>query len=109
MMAINRGAVVEYPALFSFESYPRPYLIISNPDHPFVGEEYVGLAITTTDLDAVLPIEEDAWVRGSLPKQSFVKPWQPTLLKDDHVIDAFGLLRESVVDHAVRDLRKVIT
>jgi len=26
MPPIERGAVIEYPALFDFDSYPRPYL-----------------------------------------------------------------------------------
>jgi len=30
MSAIERGAVIEYPAVFAFESYPRPYLIVSD-------------------------------------------------------------------------------
>jgi hypothetical protein len=46
MAPINRGAVIEYPALFDFDSYPRPYLIVSGEAHPFHGEEYIGVAIT---------------------------------------------------------------
>jgi hypothetical protein len=97
MSALERGAVVDYLAIFAFESSPRPYLIASGGAHPFHGEEYVGLAITTTDLDPAMLID-DAWVHGSLPKRSFIKPWQPTLLKHDDIVDAFGLLRLSVVN-----------
>jgi len=109
MSAIERGAVVEYPAVFAFESYPRPYLIVSNESHPFHGEEYVGLAITTTEHDAAIPIDDDSWVRGRLPKRSFIKPWQPTLLKHDDIEDAFGLLDTPVVDRASRALAALIT
>lgn len=108
MSTLTRGAVVEYPAIFAFESYPRPYLIASGEAHPFHGEEYVGLAITTTDLDPALAINDDAWVHGGLPKRSFIKPWQPTLLKHDDIVDAFGLLQPSIVDRATADLAAVL-
>lgn len=107
--ALKRGAVIEYPALFAFESYPRPYLIVSGDAHPFYGEEYIGLAVTTTAWAAALPVPDDAWVRGGLPEPSFIKPWQPTLLKHDAVIDAFGVVERSLVDTAVDALGAVIS
>ncbi|MFB6228142.1 MAG: hypothetical protein ABEH88_06130 [Halobacteriales archaeon] len=78
MSALERGAVIEYPAIFAFESYPRPYVIASGDTHPFHGEEYVGLAITTTDLDPAVPIEDDAWVRGIDPPISGSKGPRPS-------------------------------
>jgi len=108
MSAIERGAVIEYPALFGFDSYPRPYVIVSDDSHPFYGEEYIGLAVTTTGLDPAMPIDDDAWSRGGLPKQSFIKPWQPTLLKHDDIDDAFGKLRPSAVDRVVEELTTIV-
>lgn len=108
MSVLTRGAVVEYPAIFDFESYSRPYLIASGDTHPFHGEEYIGLAITTSDLDPAMPINDDAWVRGGLPKRSFIKPWQPTLLKHEDIVDAFGLLQTSIVDQATAKLSVVL-
>lgn len=106
--AIKRGAVVEYPALFAFDSSPRPYLVISGDAHPFYGEEYIALAVTTTAWEAAVPITDDGWVRGGVPKPSYVKPWQPTLLKHDDIEDAFGILDSSVVDRAVKALGEVV-
>lgn len=108
MAALERGAVIEYPALFAFESYPRPYLVISNDAHPFYGEEYIGLAITTTEWSAATPIPDDDWIRGGLPEPSYIKPWQPTLLKHDDIVDAFGLLNPSVVDRVVGELATLV-
>jgi len=108
MSALERGAVIEYPALFGFDSYPRPYVLVSDDSHPFHGEEYVGLAVTTTRLDPAIPIDDDAWVRGGLPRQSFIKPWQPTLLKHDEINDAFGLVRSSLVDRVAAELATLV-
>lgn len=83
-------------------------MIASGDTHPFHSEEYIGLAITTTDLDPAMSIDDDAWVRGGLPKRSMIKPWQPTLLKHDDTVDAFGLLQASVVDRATAKLRAVL-
>lgn len=108
MSVLKRGAVIEYPAIFDFESYSRPYLIASGDTHPFHGEEYIGLTIMTTDLSPAMPIDDDAWVRGGLSKRSLIKPWQPTLLKHDDIVDAFGLLQAPVVDRATARLRAVL-
>lgn len=108
MRTIKRGAVIEYPALFEFESYPRPYLIISDGSHPFHGEEYIGLAITSTDWEAAIEITDNNWIHGGLPKQSAIKPWQPTSLKHEAINDAYGLLRQSLVEQAVGELVDVI-
>lgn len=106
--AVKRGAVVEYPALFAFDSYPRPYLVVSGDAHPSYGEEYVGLAVTTTAWEAAVPVPDDGWVLGGLPKPSYVKPWQPTLLKHDDIEDAFGILDSSFVDRVVGALGRVV-
>lgn len=106
--ALRRGAVVEYPALFAFDSYPRPYLVVSGDAHPFYGEEYVALCVTTTAWEAALPVPFDAWVHGGLPKPGFVKPWQPTLLKHKDVIDALGVVDAAFVDRTVERLGDVV-
>lgn len=106
--ALRRGAVVEYPALSAFESYSRPYLVISGDVHPFYGEEYLGLGVTTTVWEAALPVSDDAWGRGGLPKPSFIKSWQPTLLKHKDILDAFGIVDAAFVNRAVERLGEVV-
>ena len=106
MSALERGAVIEFPALF--ESYSRPYLIVSDESHPFHGNEYIGVAITTTAMEPAVPIKDDSWVRGGLPKKSFIKPWQPTLLKHEDIHDAFGVLEPRIVDRVADELASMI-
>lgn len=105
---INRGAVVEYPSIFDFENNPRPYLILSDKGHPFAGDEYISVAITTTGHDDSVPIDESDWVTGGLPKPSFVKPWQPVLLKHEQVVDAFGMLTQRFADNVAINIAALI-
>ena len=98
-MSYERGDVVWYPALFA--DYDRPFLLISGDDHPFHGEEYVGVAITTTALDAAIPIDDDDWLLGELPKRSFVKPWNPAIVKSEEICSVAGILHEPFVDRTV--------
>jgi hypothetical protein len=108
MRTLRRGAVVEHPPFFDFDPHPRPYLIASGETHPFYGEEYVVMAITTTEHPVAIPIEDGDWVRGGLPRRSYVKPWQPALLKHTTIVDAYGRLKETAVDRATRALGDII-
>lgn len=56
MTVHERGEVVWHPAVFA--SYARPFLVVSTDGHPFHGEEYVGLSITTTEYDEAIPITD---------------------------------------------------
>lgn len=107
MTAHRRGEVVWYPALFA--DYARPFLLISSDRHPFHGDEYIGLAITTSAVEEAVSIAEDAWVLGELPKPSAVKPWNPTIIKHDGIRSVAGVVRPSLVDEAVSVLTDVCT
>lgn len=102
MTAHRRGEVVWYPALFA--DYDRPFLLVSSDRHPFHGEEYVGLSITTSETIGSLQIEPDAWGIGGLPEPSYIKPWNPAIIKDDMIRAVAGAVRSSIVDDAVSEL-----
>jgi hypothetical protein len=101
----QRGEVVWYPAMFA--EYDRPFLVVSDGSHPFHGEEYVGLAVTTTAHDRAEPIGTADWELGSLPAESYVKPWNPVILKHPDIEGVAGTLSESCVDRAVAGLLRV--
>jgi hypothetical protein len=95
----ERGEVVWYSALFA--DYERPYLIVSTASHLFYPDEYIGLAITTTPHEDAIEIGTDHWAVGTLPETSYIKPWNPTILKDDEVRSTAGALHYHPVDTAV--------
>jgi hypothetical protein len=102
MTAHRRGEVVWYPAMFA--DYDRPYLVVSSDRHPYHGEEYIALAVTTSEVAGSLPIDDRAWELGTLPKPSAIKPWNPAVLKDELIRTVAGVLRRSMVDDAVAEL-----
>lgn len=100
-----RGEVVWYPAIFA--DYDRPFLVLSTHSHPFHGEEYIGLTITKTTFPDALPIAKDDWEFGTLPERSYIKPWNPTILKDDDILSVAGALHQQRVDDAIRELATI--
>jgi hypothetical protein len=99
MTVRERGEVVWHPAVFA--DYERPFLVVSTDAHPFHGEEYVALSISTTDIADAIPIDSGDWLIGDLPKESYVKPWNPVVLKEADVTTTAGALGRDVVDRAV--------
>lgn len=82
----------------------RPYLIISNDTHPFHGEEYIVTVVTTTERDRAVPLSEDSFIEGSLPRRSFVSPWNPVTLKDHLIEKHVASIAGNVVDEVVSEL-----
>jgi len=80
-MAYSQGAIViaEDP----FGTNPkRPYLLLSNDDVPFYGQEYIAVVITTTARTAAIELTANRFEKGRLPRTSYVSPWSVLTLKD---------------------------
>lgn len=98
-----QGAVVI--ASDPFGSAPtRPYLILSNDRHPFHGEEYIAAVVTTTIRDSAVELEEGAFVRGGLPRRSYVSPWNPVTLEGSMIDKHVATVVAAVVDDVVAKL-----
>jgi hypothetical protein len=59
----------------SGEDSQRPWLIVNNGSHPFSGEQFVAVAVSTREYNDSIPLESDVWAVGEVPQQSFVSPW----------------------------------
>lgn len=100
-MKFERGDVVYGADPFKGEDYARPWLIISNQTHPFHGDQYIVLALTTkTWHDGLIAIDDDAWVEGSTPKPSSVIPWSVETIEQSDIEYWQGTLAEAVVNEA---------
>ena len=82
----------------------RPYLIVSNDSHPFHGKEYVVTVVTTTERHRAVLLSEDSFTEGSLPRRSFVSPWNPVTLKDQLIEKHVASIPGNVADEVVSEL-----
>jgi len=105
MTVRERGEIVWHPAVFA--DYERPFLVVSTDAHPFHGEEYIALAISTSDVASAIPLTPGDWLIGDLPKDSYLKPWNPVVLKEADITTTAGVLDRDAVDRAVDRLAAV--
>ena len=95
-MKINRGDVVIGPDFIGGNN-KRPFVVISNEDHPFSSEECLAVLITTTERDQAIPLPEEKFEKGELPKKSYASPWTITTLKTSAVQEKIGKLNSETI------------
>lgn len=109
-MTFQRGDVVYGADPFKGADYARPWLIVNDDTHPFQGEQYIVLALTTgTWHDGFIEIPDTAWVEGGTPKPSRIIPWSVETLEHDDVGHWQGTIAAGVVDEAVSRLTKYVS
>jgi len=100
-MAYPQGAVVLAEDPFG-NTAMRPYLICSNSQVPFHGEEYLAAIITTTRRNEAIKLTADRFEAGRLPRQSYISPWAILTLKEWMITKQPAVLTADTVDD-VRD------
>jgi hypothetical protein len=73
----------------------RPYLILSDETHPFAGEQYIAVGITTKEYAPSIPLE-GRFVEGALSELSFVSPWAVVSLRETDVERAVAIVDQTV-------------
>jgi hypothetical protein len=101
-----RCEVVTHPSLFN--SYNRPFVVVSHDTSPAYPDQHIALGISTTEVDGSIPITPDDWAVGSPSKQSYIHPRYPAVVSESDVETTVGALSEDVVDDAVRALGREI-
>lgn len=100
-MSYQRGDVVWGPDPFKSGENPRPWLILNNDSHPFGAEEYMTVTLTTTFHDEGIPIDEEDWIEGGMPRQSYASPWAVASPKHAALVRRQGRLEETFVRSVV--------
>jgi len=94
----RRGTVVI--ASDPFGNTPRrPYLVVSDESHPFAGEQYIALRISTKTYDPSIPLA-GTYVEGRLDRESVVAPWAVVSLRDENIERAVARVAESITARA---------
>lgn len=107
-MAYSQGAVVIAADPFGENPGGRPYLVLSNSEHPFADEECVAAVVTTTDRADAIALDEGDFVRGTLPRESFVSPWAVVTLKHHAISKQVAVASDVIVEGAVEELNQYL-
>ncbi|MUV89762.1 hypothetical protein GJ629_07520 [Halapricum sp. CBA1109] len=101
-MESERGDVVRSVDPFKLGTdRQRPWLVVNNSTHPFAGEQHVAVAISTKEYDDSLPLRDDIWEVGGVPRESFVSPWAVHSPRSEDLIAWQGRVTEQFVDSVV--------
>ena len=79
----------------------RPWLILSDESHPFDGEQYIAVAVSTKEYDDSIPISGDCWTVGGVPRDSFVAPWAVHSPRREDFVAWQGSLNDTFVQRVV--------
>jgi mRNA interferase MazF len=77
---------VRGPDLFGESSY-RPYICLSDNSPPFRDEEAVYTPLATTPRSVAIPLADEDFVSGGLPKQSYVNPWNLVTVRHTDMVE----------------------
>jgi len=93
---VSQGDVVIGPDFIGGNNR-RPFVVISNEDHPFSSEECLVVLITTTEREEAISLPEEKFEEGELPKESYASPWTITTLKTSVVQKKIGKLNSDIM------------
>lgn len=102
-MAYPQGAIVIADDPFG-NNPKRPYLLLSNSQVPFHGQEYIAAAITTTARSEAIKLTSERFERGRLPRTSYVSPWTVVTLKDWMITQQPAEATTAIVDNVRQEL-----
>jgi mRNA-degrading endonuclease toxin of MazEF toxin-antitoxin module len=102
-MVYSQGAIVIAEDPFG-NNPKRPYLILSNDQVPFHGQEYIAAVVTTTARTEAVELTANRLERGRLPKTSYVSLWSVLTLKDWMITKQPAEATDTTVDVVQQEL-----
>ncbi|MFB6353845.1 MAG: hypothetical protein ABEJ92_07135 [Halobacteriales archaeon] len=104
-----RGDVVRSLDPFKLGDDAERYWLVRNDDsHPFAGEPFIAVSLTTTPWEAGTAFSDDAWADGGLPATSFVLPWALHSPRVEDITDRVGRLTEPFCRAVLDDVRSCL-
>lgn len=103
-MKFQQGDVVLGPDFIGGKG-KRPFLVISNSEHPFGNEEFLAAAITTTEREEAIELR-DGFSSGGLPKESYISPWVVTPLKKASLEQKMGEVKRDILEDTLSRLER---
>jgi len=106
-MAYPQGAIVIADDPFG-NNPERPYLLLSNEQVPFHGEEYLAAVITSTARSEAIELTDTSLSQGHLPRTSYVSPWSMLTLKDWMITKQPAAVTDTTVDEVRQALNQYL-
>ncbi|WP_251328248.1 hypothetical protein [Haloplanus pelagicus] len=103
----TRGAVVKGPDLLADHDY-RPYVCLNDDTHPFSDEEGLYAAGTTTPRAVAIPLGEDDFAAGGLPRETYVNPWTVVSIRHADIQKEEGRLVEATTEKIAEEAAKYL-
>lgn len=94
----QRGDVVKHPAPFKSPPRHRFFLVLSDDSHPFHGEEYAVVALTSKQRPEAVEIAADDWRFGGPPGESYASPWYVFTVKHADITNPQGSVTDEITD-----------
>lgn len=107
-MVSDRGNVWWGPAPQKPGPSYRPWVIVSDDEHPFSHTECVVVAMTTQRHAEGIAVPDSAWVEGGSETDSYISPWYVATMKHADLDRRQGKLAADVVSESVRALREYV-
>ncbi|AGN02599.1 hypothetical protein L593_13300 [Salinarchaeum sp. Harcht-Bsk1] len=108
-MQPERGDVVRSADPFKLgNDRQRPWLIVNNDSHPFGGEQFLAVAISTKEYEDSLALTDEQWTTGGVPRESFVSPWAVHSPRSEDLIAWQGRVTEGFVDEVVESIENYL-
>lgn len=109
-MQATRGDVVRSIDPFKLGTdRQRPWLIVNTDGHPFDGEQYITVAISTKSYADSIPLADRHWLEGGVPIDSFVSPWSVHSPRTEDLVAWQGSLTDSYVDEVVNRVESYLS
>ena len=103
---LERGHVVLAPDPFKkSDDATRPWVVVNNEMHPFDGEQYIVMGLTTqTWYDGRVPLSESDYRHRQAPRDSSLVPHAVASLPPNLITDYVCRIRDDPLDRAVEML-----
>ena len=76
---------------------------MSDATHPLHDEEALYAAVTTTRRAVAIPLTDDYFTSGYLPRKSYVNPWTVVSIRHADILEEEGRLVESTTEKIARE------
>lgn len=94
----QRADVVAHPAPFKSPPNKRYFAILSDDSHPFHGEEYAVVALTSTKRPEAIEITDSDWRYGAPSGDSYASPWYVFTIKHADISAPQGSITDAMAD-----------